>query len=428
MGRSTRERRLVAVLTISAGIFGLTAAAAPPNVATILRFAAVSLTAAEALAVEHSPDVEAARAAVDAAAAALDQARGTNGLSALVSYTQLPQGSGTPNITWSQRLSAYELQATLGDVAALSPLVAQATANLSVATTDELVAERTERLKLIGLYFAAVQARADLLAKRDAVDRAATFEDDTSAQFRSAKIPYLDLLRAEVALSKARADLSVASGADANATDAVAREIGEPTSDLEQTATQTASEPKIIDADRAVARAFAQRPELRSAEQGVRAARAGLAAARRAVVPPVTVAGGYVRGVDSDNVVGGPAISASIQIPLSGIVRARVDSQQAALRTAMAKVQSVRRALALEVSSATHTAISAIVARDETDAALEAATSTITYATMQYAARKTSGLSVSDAQSIYEQALIDDIAAQYAVVQAQATLDVELSP
>jgi hypothetical protein len=172
MASSTIERRFVpAVLFVLAIVFGTTQAARADS-AAMLCFAAVTLGDAEKMAVELSPDVEAARAAVDAAAASLAQARGTNGLSALVGYTQLQQSSGTPNATWAQRLGAYQLQATLGDVAALSPLVTQASAALRAAATDELVAERSERLKLIGLYFPALQARADLLAKRDAIGRA----------------------------------------------------------------------------------------------------------------------------------------------------------------------------------------------------------------------------------------------------------------
>jgi outer membrane protein TolC len=241
-------------------------------------------------------------------------------------------------------------------------------------------------------------------------------------------VPYLDLLRAEVALSKARADAAVAAGVDANAADALAHEIGRHAADLSDMLPVTAPEPAVMDADRAIARAFAQRPELRSADQGVRAAQSGLAAAHRAVIPPITVAGGYVHGVDAGNAIGGPIVSASLQIPLSGFAGARIAAQQAALRTALAKEQSVRRALALEVGAATHTAIAAIIARDETEATLEEATSTVTFASMEYATRRTSGLSVSDARAIYEQAVIDDIAAPYAVMQAQATLDVEMSP
>jgi outer membrane protein TolC len=395
---------------------------------TVLSFAAAPLAQAEQLAVDESPDVESARAAVDAAAAALAVARGTSGVTALIGYTELPQGSGVPNIIWSQRLTAYEVQATLGDVIALSPLAAQAAASLRGSMTDELTAERSERLKVIGLYFAAIQARADLLAKRDAVGRARDFEDELSARFGEVKVPYLDLLRAEVALSKARSDVAVAQGVDANASDALAREIGMSTANLHGTVEITAAEAEVIDADRALARAMAQRPELRSAEQNVKAAQAGLAAAHRAVLPPITVAGGYVTGIDANEPSHGGAVSASIQIPLAGIAAARIAAQQAAVRAAKAKEQSVRRALAIEVRAAAHTAAAAIIARDETDSTLEAARSTVTFATMEYAARKTSGLSVSDAQAIYDQAVIDDIAAQYAVQQAQATLDVELSP
>jgi outer membrane protein TolC len=366
MARSTIQwRPVAAVLFVFAIVFG-TIPAARAESAAMLCFAAVSFRDAETMAVEQSPDVEAARAAVDAAAASLAQARATNGLSALVGYTQLQQSSGTPNATWAQRLGVYQLQATLGDVAALSPLVTQASAALRAAATNELVAERSERserLKLIGLYFPALQARADLLAKRDAIGRASAFEDDVSARFRAAKVPYLDLLRAEVALSKARADAAVAAGIDANAADALAHEIGQPAADLSDTLSVTAPEPEVMDADRAITRAFAQRPELRSAEQSVRVAKAGLAAAHRAVIPPITVAGGYVHGVDAGNAIGGPIVSASMQIPLTGFGGARIAAQQAALRTALAKEQSVRRALVLEVGAATHTAIAAIIAR-----------------------------------------------------------------
>lgn len=432
LGLSSKQHAFsaaVCILAVLAVVLGIRRAAYADSVAT-LRFTAVSLADAQRIAVAHSPDVEAARAGVDAAAAALAQARGANGLSAFVGYTELPQGDGLPGPgqTWSQRLGLYELQATLGDVNALSPLVAQASTALRGAAADESVAERSERLKTIGLYFTALADRADLLAKRDAIGRAEDFEDETRAAFSAAKVPYLDLLRAEVALSKARADAAGAGAADVNAADALAREIGLHIADLRDTFTENAPESEVIDPDRAVARAFATRPELLSAARGVRAAQAGLAAARRSVIPPITVAGGYEHGVDAGSVVGGPVLSASIQVPLSGIASARIVAQRAALRTALAKEQSVRRALALEVGAAAHTAIATILARDELDAALEEATSTLTFASMEYRARQTSGLSVSDARAIYEQAVADDIAAQYAALQAQATLDVELSP
>jgi outer membrane protein TolC len=142
----------------------------------------------------------------------------------------------------------------------------------------------------------------------------------------------------------------------------------------------------------------------------------------------VTVAAGYVNGVDGGTVVGGPAISLSMQIPLSSIAGARIAAQEASVRTAEAKRDGVRRALALEVGAAARTAAAAIIARSQTQASLEAATSYLNYASTQYKTANGGGMMVKDATDIYRQAVVDDIAAEYAVLAAQATLDIELSP
>jgi len=393
-----------------------------------MRFAALSCREAEALAVVESPDVASARANVDAAGAALAQARGVNGLSFVIGYLEQPQSGGAPNVTWAQRLGSYQMQATLGDMNALSQLSAQAATLLRQSIADELTAERSERLKVVGLYFAALQTRALFLAKRDAADDAEDFEEDVRIRYGSAKLPYVDLLRAQVLLAKARSDAASQQGMDANATDALAREVGRKTSDLRELLPDTQPNPDVIDDDRAIARAFAQRPELHSADRGVEAAKLGLAAARRAVIPPVTVAAGYVNGVDGGTVVGGPAISLSMQIPLSSIAGARIAAQEASVLTAEAKRDGVRRALALEVGAAARTAAAAIIARSQTQASLEAATSYLNYASTQYKTANGGGMMVKDATDIYGQAVVDDIAAEYAVLAAQATLDIELSP
>jgi outer membrane protein TolC len=424
-----RPGRIVASALVCVALFSFAdVRPARADEPAVMRFVVLSRHDAETLAVAKSPDVAAARANVDAAGAAVAQARGTNGFSLVVLYAQVPQSGGAPNLTWAQRLGTYQLQTTLGDVNALSPLVAAAAASLRQAIADELTAERSERLKVVGLYFAALQTRAVLLAKEDAVTSAEDFEADVRDQYGSGKLPYIDLLRAQVSLAKARADEAGAQGMDANATDALARETGRNVADLRELENEPPLEPDVIDDDRAITRAFAQRPELRSADQNVAAAEAGLAAARRAVIPPVTVSGGYINGVDAGTVIGSPAFSVSMQIPLSGIAGARIAAQAAAVRGAEAKREGAKRALALEVGAAARTAAAAIIARAETEASLEAATSYLHYATAQYKTSRSGGMMVKDATDIYDQAVIDDITAAYAVLQAQATLDIELSP
>jgi len=420
-------------LRFGATLVAVTAAAFAPVPAradadsAVQRFAAISVVAAETAGVERSPDVAVARAAVDSAAAALAQARGVNGWAALIGYATQPQGSATP-IQWQQRLGTYQLQTTLGDVQAFAPLVTQARAALAQTITDELVAERTEKLKIVVLYFGAVQARVQRGAKDDALASAEAFEGDVRTRYAAGKAPRLDLLRAEVATAKARADQANAQGIDANATDALAREIAQPAGDLRELVDDTPPPAGVIDADKAVARALAFRPEMRSADATIAQAVAARGAALRATVPPVTLTGGYLHGDDGGSIVGGPIFTASVTIPLSGVAAARIHAQDAAIRAATSHRASVARALAVEVGSAARSAAAAIIAHDATSTEVALAKSELDLATSEYAGERGTGITVGIVRDLYTQAVSDDIAALYAQVQAQATLDVELTP
>ncbi len=395
---------------------------------TVQRFAALSVREAENAAVASSPDVAAARAAVDGAAASLAQARGVNGFSGLVGFITQPQGSGNAAVPWQQRLGTYQLQTTLGDIQAFAPLVTQAAGALAQAITDELVAERTEKLKVVTLYFGAVQSRVLRAAADDALASADDFETDVRTRYGAGKLERIDLLRAQVATAKARAALAQAQGVDANATDALARELGRPDADFRELSDDVPPGASVVDPDVAIARASAFRPEIRSADASVAQARAAREAALRAGIPPVTLTGGYENGDDGATKIGGPIFTASVVIPLSGVAVARVHVQDAAIRGAIAHRDAVKRGLAVEVGSAARTAASAIIAHDATATARELAQSELDAASAEYKAVPSSGVSVRIARDIRDQAIVDDIAALYAEVQAQATLDVELSP
>jgi outer membrane protein TolC len=394
----------------------------------VQRFAALTVISAEQVAVEVSPDVATARAAVDAAGAALAQARGVNGFGALLGYTDQPQGTGIPNVQYQQRLAAYQLQVTLGDINAFEPLVSQARSALAQSITDELVAERTEKLKVIGLYYTAVQARVQRAAKQDALSGAEDFENEVRYGFGRGKLQRIDLLRAQVATAKARADLANTQGVDLNATDALAREIDRPVADLRELVDDTPPDATVIDPDAAVRRAMAFRPEIKSANATVAQAEAARRAAVHGLIPPVTLTGGYLNGDDGGSVVGGPMFTASVLIPLSGINGAKVRAQDAAIRTAMAHRDSVQRALAIEVGAAARSASASIIAHDATAQALDLAGSELKLAQAQFRTVPSSGISAKIATDIYNQAVSDDITALYTEVQALATLDAELTP
>jgi len=429
-----RSAPVPAVATVLALVFAcgtvLPARAQTPSSAAIA-FAGLTLADAQTRAVDASPDVRTARATLAGAQAALAQARGAYGVAATASYAEAPQGA--PEGTIAQRLSTVGAQVTLGDVLAYSPLVAQAAASVRAAQTDVAVAERAERVKVIGLYYAALKARSVAAARRDALASAQTFADAARKRFAAGDAPRIDVVRAGVAVARAQGDVARASADDANAADALARETGVAASALGGTA-NAAAQPLAPNAaaqplapEAAIARATATRGDVLSAEQNVRAAQAGVSAAQRAAIPPVTITAGYTRGVDSGVRIAGPAIGASVAIPLGGSLGAKVGAQRALLDAALAKRDAVTRQIAVEVGAAARNAAAAVEAQRASDAALAAARAELDAASLGYRSGASTSLDLSSARSTYAQAQVDALSALYDRLQAQATLDLEVS-
>lgn len=393
-------------------------------------FAGLSLADAERAAVDASPDVHQARAAVAGAQAALDQARGTTGLAGTAGYTQTPQGS--PGGTILSHVTTLGAQVTLGDLLAANPAIAQAAASLRASTLDRTVAERTERIKLIGLYYAALKARAIARARTEATAGAQRFLDAAQTRFKAGDAPRLDVIRAQVALAKAQADAALARAADANAADALAREVGRPVATFAATANATASDEvtqtPVLDPATAVARALAVRDDLQSASENVHAAEQGVAAAQRAVLPPVTISGGYSHGTDSGFPISGPEMNVAMTIPLGGAASARVRAQRALVDTATARRDAVTRAIQTEVAAAARNAAAASDVQISTAAALAAAQAELDAAVLGYQNGASTSLDVSSARSAYVQATIDDLTARFDRRQAVATLALEVQP
>jgi multidrug efflux pump subunit AcrB/outer membrane protein TolC len=401
------------------------AGAVAAGAAATLRFAQVDLAAAQQLAVAESPDVHVAQAALDGARAGLAQARAADGVSLVGGYVEAPQGA--PGGPIAQRLTTYGAQLTLGDVAAYAPLVSQAAASVRAAETDALAAERAERVKTIGLYYAALTARAIRGARADAVDSAQRQLAAAQTRFNAGDAPRLDIVRAQVGLAHAQGDLANADAADGSATDALAREVGRPAAAFAVTDPAPAPADLVIPApDTAVAQALARRADLRSAEANVRASRAGVAAARTGVLPAVTLNGGYARGIDSGFATNGPTLSAQLSIPLGGGVAARVHAQTALLAAAAARRAGIERAVALEVGAAARNAAAAVTAETAATTALTAARAELDAVTLGYDRGASNSLDVSSARTTYVQAAVDALSAGYARLQAQAVLALEV--
>jgi multidrug efflux pump subunit AcrB/outer membrane protein TolC len=401
------------------------ATGSPSSLGT-LRFAQIDLGAAQQLALVASPDVRVARATLAGARAALAQSRAANGFALVGGYSEVPQGAADGTV--AQRLTSYGAQLSLGDLAGYVPLVDQAGAVVRAAETDLLAAERSERLKLIDLYYGALKARALRQARADAVASAEQQLDAARKRFGAGDAPRLDIVRAQVALASARGDFAKAEAADGSATDALAQEVGRPMAAFDATVTEPETAGSLPTPSDAVARALTRRADIRSTESNVRASAAGVAAARAGILPAVTLGAGYASGVDSGVRVAGPTLTAQVSLPVGGGLAARVHVQSALLEVAEARRESALRNVALEVGAAARTAAASVDAEAAASSALVAAKAELDAATLGYERGAIASLELGSSRATYVQAVVDALSARFERAQTAAALALEIAP
>ncbi len=391
------------------------------------QFAGLPLSTAVARSVEISPDVAQARARVTENAALLAAARGAAAPALVAGYAAAPQG-GNANSTIMQSLTTVGADVTLGDYLAFLPGVREAQFTLSAAQFDLLDAQRTERIKVVGLYYGALKAVATVKLQRD--DLAGAQSDARAAQlrYRAGDVPRLDVVRAQVALANARASLDAAQVELSNAENALAVESGVPSAQFGSTQSVSAPPPPETAPQQAVARALAQRSDLASAQQAVQAETAAVAVAKRGILPAVTVSAGYTHGWDSGVLVTGPSAAVNLRLPISRASADRVAAERARLSEAQYKAASLRRGITVAVGAAARTYDESIRALQSARRARDAAAEELRATEIGYRSGASSSLDVSDARRTYIQASLAELSAVYAEAQAAATLREEMGP
>jgi outer membrane protein TolC len=256
-------------------------------------FANLPLSAAQASAVGNSPEVLAATERVNENKAMLAAARGTFGPALSANYSQSPQAGATGG-TIAQKLTTVGAQMTLGDLLNYSPAVAQASANLRSAQFDLLAVQRMENIRLIALYYDALRGVATAQTRNDALEAAQADLRAAEIRFKAGDAPHLDVVRAEVTVARAMADLETAKATQSNALEALAIETGTAAPALGpvlDTSPATGS-PLPLTAVDAVKKALGARPELASAQAAVDAEAAAVRSAERGVLPAISLAAG----------------------------------------------------------------------------------------------------------------------------------------
>lgn len=386
-------------------------------------FANLPLPSAQSAATEHSPDVALAQARVRESAATLAAARGAFGPALTANYAQSPQ-AGTTGGTITQHLTTLGAQVTLGDLLAYSPAVAQANANLQSARFDLASSQRLENVRLIGLYYDALRAVATAGARADALRAAQADSRAAGIRFKAGDAPRLDVVRANVALARSRASFETANAQRANALEALSIETGTAPAAFGAVAPDTSIDTvSNYTVDDAVRKASVRRPEIASLRSAVSAEAAAVRTAERAVLPVITLAGGYTRGVDSGINVAGPSATAQLTLPISNAASQRSVAERARLAQAQARLEAAQRQVTVEVGAAVRTYDAdgrALVAAQD---ARRQAEEELNAVTLGYRSGASSSLEVSAARQTYVQAVLDEVSARYAHAQARATLE-----
>lgn len=390
------------------------------------QFSALPLDAALQKAEIASPDVAQARERVNENAALLQAARGAAAPALTANYAQAPQG-GSNNDTIAQRLTTVGAQVTLGDFLASSASVRQAAYTLEAARYDLLDAQRAERVKVAGEYYTALKARAAVALREQSLSGARADLRAAELRFRAGDAPRLDVVRAQVALASAQTDLAAAQVDLQNALEALSVETAEPAPAFETLAPAGAA-PPLPSAQRAIERALAQRSDLASAEQDVRAQESAVHVASRGVLPSLIVSAGYTTGVDSGVQVHGPSANVTAAFPISHAAADRISAERARLAQAQYRSEAIRRQIVLEVGAAARTYAETVRASESAARARAAAQSELDATQIGYKSGASSSLDVADARRTYVQAALAELNAVYAQAQAAATLEQEMGP
>lgn len=377
---------------------------------------ALTLLDVERAAVTHSPAVTEARAKMAEQEALVAAAQGSGAPHAIASYAQTPQGA-PPAGTISQRLTTLGAQMTFGDVIARDALVAQAQADLRSARANERNAERAERVKAITLYYDALRTT-EIVSVREAMLQGALADQRAARlRFSAGDAPRLDVVRADVALARTRADLAQARADASNARTALDIETGLQSVVLAPPQALANTLPAILNLskDDLSARAIAHRPEIVAAREDVASETFALAASHRAILPALTAQAGWTTGIDSGINVSGPNATITLDLPLSGVAAQRAKAQQARLAQARARLDAAVQAVTLEVVSAYETLHAQTDALHATTAARSEAEQELRAAQLGYREGASSSLDLEDARRTYAQAVLDEITAQSAL-------------
>ena len=393
-------------------------------------FVALPLERALDLAGSRSASVLRAIANVRQREAELQIARLSLLPSATAAYALAPQAGATTSSTIAQHSWTVGAGISISDLVSGSATIRSAAATLLAAQRDADAAVLAERERTIKLYFGALQACAAQQLRAQLVEGAAADRDAAAVRMQKGDAPRLDLVRADVSLAQAHAELARATAQRDDAVAALASETGVDPASLtaisEGVPLQGHNRASSLTPDDAARRAVASRPEIASLRAQLQARQADLGAARASAFPKLTAGAGYQWGVDSGQQANGTEAAINLELPLGFTFTPRTQIAQAEISATSADLDETIRSIALSAASATRDVNAAAVALDASLSARDQARDALHAIQTGYRQGASSSLDVGEARRTYVQASLDALAAQYDRAQADAILEIEV--
>lgn len=280
-------------------------------------------------------------------------------------------------------------------------------------------------------YYNALLAQAATQLAIQVVHQNEVQENLVTAQLRAGTASRVDLATAQLPTAQARVALVRAQGNELSALAAFANQLGLDASALVAPVNDTPLDPtasllpqQLHDYDRAIARAFLERPDFLAAQHTAQAAAYNLRAQRAGLLPSLNGSAGY--GTNSTTVTGtdyrpGSNVGVTLNIPIfdQGLTWVQIAQAQTQLDIANSQLDATTLGVELNVRQALIGLVTAQAALGQAQAELSKAQEILRATQAQYKAGVTTLPLLLNAQVGLTQAETDQLNAVYGLRQAE---------
>ncbi|HUK31914.1 MAG TPA: TolC family protein [Candidatus Acidoferrum sp.] len=304
-----------------------------------------------------------------------------------------------------------------------STRIEQARQEVSLTDIEISTVSRQVRHDVRNAFFAAALGASTVHQQQKLVDLATRLRDIAKSRFDAGDVPQLEVMQADLELSRAQADLEVARQEARVAFGKLAALLNEPAGTTWELVTPLDSMPEQVGLQDLVSRATAANPELQHLAQELKVEQAREKVFRAERVPDVTLEGGADFNSPPDFQVGARG-QVTVGVPVFTRMQGELAQSAATQKLIEGETLATQRSVAGDVETAFNEFNARLTeVRLYRDTVIPAGRKLEDLAEQSYSAGKTSILAVLDAQRNVQQNERDYLQSLYELQQAFAELE-----